>query len=88
MDHNNLAVKVLFVVRMIWVSSEGGLEIQEINLVEIQRPTRGKKTTIFQYTFFGMYFVNYMYILHIHIYKVKAKKCRLFIAPKWEKVKN
>lgn len=82
MDHNNLAVKVLFVVRMIWVSSEGGLEIQEINLVEMQRPARGKNPPSFNTPLFGMYFVNYMYVLHIHIYKVKTKKCRLFIAPK------
>ena len=82
MDHNNLAIKVLFVGRVIRISSEDGLEIQEINLIEMQRPARGKKPTFFQYSFFGLYFVSYMYVVHIHIYKVKAKKYRLFIGPK------
>lgn len=45
MDHNNLAVKVLYVGKVIWISSEDGLEIQEINLIEMQRPARGKKPT-------------------------------------------
>lgn len=63
MYHNNLAVEVLYVGTVIWISSEDGLEIQEINLIEMQRPARGKKNP----TYFNTHFLFIFCKLYVHI---------------------